>query len=91
MKELKQNLDIVVHTTVTKNPWNGGLNEKHNEIFGEMVKKIIEDSNCSFEVALAWALSAKNTLHIIHGYSPNQLVFGRNPNLSSLLNNKLPG
>ena len=43
----------------------------------------------SFEVALAWAISAKNTLHSIHGYSPNQLVFGRNPYLPDLLNDKL--
>ena len=33
---------------------------------------------------------AKNTLHNVHGYSPNQLVFGRNPNLPGLLNDKLP-
>ena len=31
----------------------------------------------------------QNTLNSIHGYSPNQLVFGRNPNLASFLN-KLP-
>ena len=55
----------------------------------EMVKKTIEDTHCSFEVALAWAISAKNTLHSVHGYSPNQLVFGRNPYLPGLLNDKL--
>ena len=35
-------------------------------------------------------MSAKNTLHYVHGFSPNQLVFGRNPNLLSFLNDKLP-
>ena len=54
-----------------------------------MVKKTIEDTQCSFEIALAWAISAKNTLHSVHGYSPNQLVFGRNPNQPGLLNDKL--
>ena len=48
-----------------------------------MVKKTLEDTHCSFEIALAWAISAKNTLYSVHGFSPKQLVFGRNPNLLS--------
>lgn len=27
---------------------------------------------------------------IIHGFSPHQSVFGKNPNLPNVLNNKLP-
>ena len=55
-----------------------------------MVEKTLEDAGCIFEVTLSWAVNAKNTLHNLHGYSPNQLVFGRNPNLPSLLNDQLP-
>ena len=55
-----------------------------------MVKKTREETHCNFEIALAGAISAKNTLHNVHGFSPNQLVFGRNPNLSSFLNDKFP-
>ena len=55
-----------------------------------MVKKTLEDIHCCFEIALAWTISAKNTLHSVLGFSPNQLVFGRNPNLPSFLNDKLP-
>ena len=29
------------------------------------------------EVALAWAVSAKNLLQDVYGYSPNQLVLAR--------------
>ena len=54
------------------------------------MKKSLEDTHCSFEIALAWAISAKNTLHSIHRFSPNELVFGRNPNLPSFLIDKLP-
>ena len=39
---------------------------------------LMEDVNCNMETALAWAVSAKNTLQNISGYSPNQLVFGSN-------------
>ena len=41
--------------------------------------------NAVLETALAWALSAKNSLQSFYGFSPNQLVFGRNPNLPSVL------
>ena len=45
-----------------------------------MVDKILHDQNCSVELALA-----KNFLSNVFGYSPNQLVFGKNPNLPSVL------
>ncbi len=54
-----------------------------------MVKKT-EDAGCNFEVALSWAANAKNALHKSHCYSHNQLVFGRNPNLPSILKDQLP-
>ena len=56
----------------------------------ESVKKTMEDSHCSLETATSWATSAKNTLLGHQGFSPNILVFGRNPNIPSVLNNKPP-
>ena len=53
-------------------------------------KLSLEDAGCNLEVALSWAINAKNTLHNSHGYSPYQLVFGRKPNLPSLSNDQLP-
>ena len=47
------------------------------------------DVNCSLEVAFGWYLSAKNTLLNSYGYSPNQLVFGFNPNFLSVNDIKL--
>ena len=55
-----------------------------------MVKKILEDTDCTLEMALAWAVSAKNSLENYHGFSPNQLVFGRNPNFPSCIDSKPP-
>ena len=54
-----------------------------------MVKKTIEVTSCSFEVSLAWAISTRNTLDSVYGYSPNQLVFYRNYDLPMILNDKL--
>ena len=89
-RDMAQHLNVVVHTTAAQSPWSNGLNERHNGILGEMVKKTLEDTDCDFETALAWAVSAKNSLHSVNGFSPNQLVFGRNPNLPAFLNDKLP-
>ena len=88
-QDMAQNLNIIVHTTPAESPWSNGLNERHNRILGEIVKTI-ENTLCSFEIGLAWAISAKNTLDNVYAFSPNQLVFSRNPNLPSFLNDKLP-
>ena len=50
----------------------------------------MEDTNCSLETAVSWAISTKNTPHGYNGYSLNMIVFGRNPNMPSVLNDKLP-
>ena len=55
-----------------------------------MVTKIVAETKCPLEIDLAWAVNAKNSLHKVYGYSPNQLVFGRNPNLPSVINDKPP-
>ena len=41
-------------------------------------------------MALAWSVSAKNSLANHHGYSPNQLVFGQNFDFPSVIVNKPP-
>ena len=89
-RDMSQNMNIVVKTTAAQSPWSNGLNERHNGILGEMVTKTLEDGLCSMEVALGWSVSAKNTLHNVNGFSPNQLVFGFNPNMPSMLINSPP-
>ena len=89
-REMGEKLNTTVKSTAAESPWSNGVNERHNGIIGEMVTKTMEDSGCSLEVAVAWAISAKNSLANINGYSPNQLVFGRNPNFPCVLTDKLP-
>ena len=55
-----------------------------------MERKTKEDANSSFQVALTWDVSTKNTLPIVHGYSHNQFTFNRKFIILSLLNDKLP-
>ena len=58
-------------------------------ILGEMVEKLVADGH-SLPQAVCWATSAKNSLANVKGFSPNQLVFGYNPNFPNVLTNKLP-
>ena len=48
----------------------------------ESVTKTLVDTKFDLETVLAWAISAKNSLESFYGFSPNQLVFGRNLNLN---------
>ena len=55
-----------------------------------MIDRILEDVNCFTEVALAWALSAKNSLKNVFQLLINILVFGKNPNLPTVSGSEPP-
>ena len=50
----------------------------------------MEDAGCDLELALLWAVAAKNSLKNVHGFRPNQIVFGGKLNFPTALNSKLP-
>ena len=80
IREISELLNVKINTTTTEAPWSNGICECHNAVLANMLEKILDDAKCSIEVALAWALSAKNALSNVFGYSSNQLVFEKNPN-----------
>lgn len=90
VRDMAENFNIEVKTTAAYSPWSNGLLERHNKTLTEILLKLREDNKCDLETSLNWALMAKNALNHVHGYSPYQLVFGRNPNLPSTLIDKLP-
>ena len=51
--------------------------------------KSIDNVKCDLELALAWATAARNSLKYINGFSPNQMVFGKNPNFPVTLDSNL--
>ena len=83
-------LGTKVLTTAAYSPWSNGIVKRHNAVIENMILKVTRDTNCSVKNALVWTISAKNALHNNLGYSSNQLVFGRNPNLSSVLTAEPP-
>ena len=85
-----EKLNIRMMKTAAESPWSNGVCERHNAVIKESILKTMEESKCSLETATAWAVSAKNSLHGHQGYSPNTLVFGKNPNFPSVVTDKLP-
>ena len=56
-----------------------------------ILERLDEDyPDLSFQAKLSWAGMAKNSLQMVYGYSPNQLVFGKNPNLPDILSGSPP-
>ena len=50
----------------------------------------MDNIKCDLQLAVSWAVCAKNSLKNVHGFSPNQLVLGKNPNFSNLCDGLLP-
>ena len=90
MIQLAEKFNITLMTTAAESPWSNGLCERHNAVLADLIVKAKREYNISTKAALPWAISVKNTLTNVYGFSPNQLVFGRNPNLPETMINRLP-
>ena len=62
--EMCDSLGIDIKTTAAESPWSNGVVERHSQVLANMMYKIIDDTNCSHELALFWAVNAKNSLCI---------------------------
>ena len=88
--EMAEKMNVTIETTAAESPFSNGIVERHNGTLYEAFQKTLKDTGCDADMALAWAVSAKNALQNASGYSPNQLVFGRNPNMPSVLIDQPP-
>ena len=85
MRSLADNFGIKLLNTAAESPWSNGICERLNGILSMSVQRVIDDASCSVEIALSWAVSARNCLHNFSGYSPSQLVYGRNPSFPNVV------
>ena len=85
-----EKFNINIKTTPAESPWSNGMVERHNAVIANMLDKVLADTDCNFDVALAWCINAKNSMINIHGFTPYQLAFGKNPTLPSTLDNLPP-
>ena len=90
-RELAEKFNVEICSTAAYSPWSNGICERNHHVVDLCVQKITEEEpDINIEVALAWAVNAKNTMMNHLGYSPIQLVLGQNPNLPSSITNKPP-
>ena len=61
--------NTIHRTTAAELPFSNGIYERHNLLIAEMTEKVIEDVGCSLNIALMWAIHAKNSLINIYGFS----------------------
>ena len=76
-----ENFNIKIKTAV-ESPWSNDICERHNAIITETLK--VNEDGCDWEKALAWALSARDSLIKVNGLSPHQIVFGKNIKIPSI-------
>lgn len=85
-------MNIKIRTSPSESPWCNGTVERHNGLLAEMIDAVLHETKCNLNIAVAWAVNAKNSLSNVYGFSPHQLVFGKNPGIPGLLQdvNHLP-
>ena len=87
---LCENFNVRICTTAAESPWSNSLIERHNAILGLTVTKTMNDIKCDLHLAVSWAVSVKNSLKNVHGFSPNQLVFRKHLNFPNVCDDLLP-
>ena len=81
----------MLKTTAAESAWSNGLVERHNGVLANIINKITDENpDIPFELAVHWGVAAKNSLANVYGFSPNVIVFGRNPNFPSVISNNPP-
>ena len=85
MRKMTERWNIKLLATAAESPWSNGLCEKTVGILKESMRKMRDEEDVSCKMALRWVVCARNCLVNNGGFSPNQLVFGRNPALPNLV------
>ena len=89
-REMNERFGIETSTTPAEAPYANGVVERGNKVLFESMMKTKEDVGCDTETALAWAVSAKNCLQNVYGFSPNQLVLSQNVTLPNVIDSEPP-
>lgn len=85
IKEVTSVLNIKVNTTAANSPFSNGVCERNHAVVDSMLLKLqAEHPEMSLDDLLSWACTAKNSLCMFAGFSPYQIVFGKNPTLPGL-------
>ena len=91
IRQLGETIGTRVETGAGYSAWMNGLNERNHCIVDRCFGKIMTDfPKMDPSIALAWAVTAKNSYPMHGGFSSYQLVYGKNPKLPNIMEDKLP-
>ena len=69
-------LNIIHKTTGAESPWQNGLCEKNHATVDNILEGLESDyPNIPLQPLLLWACVAKNSLLMVQGFSPYQIMF----------------
>ena len=78
MKEMAHKYNIKLNLTAANSPWSNCTNERNHYTCDRTVDKLLEDDpNLKLEEAVSHAVHAHNVQINRSGFSPNQLMFGK--------------
>ncbi len=91
MREVASRLNVQLYTTGAESPWQNGIVERNHYSTDVVIHSVMRDyPSMRLEVALAWAVTAVNSMTNVRGFSPYQLVFGRQIRLPNILEDPPP-
>ena len=84
IEDVAANLGVKLTTTSAYSPHQNGINERNHQTVDLMMTRMLEsDPKLCPDLALCWALQARNSLDNSYGFSSFQLHIGYNPVLPS--------
>ena len=91
VRQMAEAIGCRVETGAGYAAWMNGLNERNHSVVDRCFAKIMNDyPRMDPVIALAWAVTAKNSFPMHGGFSSFQLVFGKNPKLPNIMTDRLP-
>jgi hypothetical protein len=91
VRQMGEAIGTKVDTGAGYAAWMNGLNERNHCVVDRCFAKIINDyPRMDPTIALAWAVTAKNSFPMTGGFSSFQLVFGKQPKLPNIMTDRLP-
>ena len=80
-------LRIIMSSTPAEAAWCNGISKKNHATIDTILVSLLRTfPSHDRNLLLAWACSLKNSLDNVNGFSPNPLVFRKNPRLPCILN-----
>ena len=91
-KEMMDLLGVTDGTSAAHSPWSCGIVEKHHAVVDSTYQALLRDfPSYKKETLLQWAVFVKNSTNTTMGWSPYQIVYGKNPRVPCLLTSNLAG